>query len=570
MFRRRLARIAGAIALVGCAACQRPSADASAAGAGSEKTVVASIRAEPRSFNRYTTRDLTSVVIGYLSHAALVRINRQTDELEPELAETWELLPDGLTYRLKLRHRVLFSDGHPFSSDDVVFSFAAIYDPDAGGLLADTLLVRGQPLIVNAEGADAVTVRFPSSFSPGLRILDGIPIYPRHRLKAALEAGRFASAWGLSTPLSELAGLGPFVLQRYEPGQRLVFDRNPRYWRHDAGGHALPAVDHVVLEIIPDQDTEQLRIASGDVDFTQSELRPSDYVPMKRAEAEGRVKLTDLGEGRDGDLLWFNLTPSLKNDPRAAWLQSADFRRAVSQAVDRELFVNTVYLGAAVPGYGIVSPGNHGWYTDVSAPGYDVAAAAARLAGLGLADRHGDGKLTDAKGAPVRFSLLTQKGNTSLERGAEVIRENLGRLGIQVDVVELEVGALIHQFSKGEYDAVYFRLLTTDTDPVLNLDFWLSSGSAHVWHPSQTSPATPWEQEIDRLMNEITTITDQNRRHRLFADVQRIMAREEPAICFAFPKLWFAINTRIEQATPAPFRPPVMWNPAVFSLRTQG
>jgi peptide/nickel transport system substrate-binding protein len=529
---------------------------------------VASIRAEPRSFNRYTTRDLTGLVIGFLSQASLVRINRQTDRLEPELAEQWDLLPDDLTYRLKLRHGVQFSDGHPFSSDDVVFSFGAIYAPDAGSLLSDTLRVRGQPLIVNAQGADTVTVRFPSRFAPGLRILDGIPIYPRHRLESALRAGRFASAWGLSTPPSELAGLGPFVLGRYQPGQRLVFDRNPRYWRHDAGGHPLPAVDHVVLDIIPDQEAEQLRIASGDVDFTQSELRPSDYAPMKRAEAEGRVKLTDLGEGRDGDLLWFNLTPSLKNDPRAAWLQNADFRRAVSQAVDRELLINTVYLGAAVPGYGVVSPGNHSWYTDVSAPGYDLAAAAVRLAGLGLVDRHRDRTLTDAKGAPVRFALLTQKGNSSLERGAEVIRESLGRLGIQVDVVGLEVGALIHQFSTGEYDAVYFRLLTTDTDPSLNADFWLSSGSAHVWHPSQTSAATPWEQEIDRLMNEITTLTDQTRRHTLFADVQRIMAHEAPAICFAFPKLWFAMNTRIQQATPAPFRPPVLWNPAVLSLRT--
>ncbi len=133
MFRRRLAGIIGAIGLVGCAACQRPTADAPAAGVVSGKTVVASIRAEPRSFNRYTTRDLTGVVIGYLTHSSLVRINRQTDRLEPELAEAWDLLPDRLTYRLKLRHGVQFSDSHPFSSADVVFSFAAIYDPDAGG-----------------------------------------------------------------------------------------------------------------------------------------------------------------------------------------------------------------------------------------------------------------------------------------------------------------------------------------------------------------------------------------------------------------------------------------------------
>ena len=83
----------------------------------------------------------------------------------------------------------------------------------------------------------------------------------------------------------------------------------------------------------------------------------------------------------------------------------------------------------------------------------------------------------------MHFTLLTQKGNTSLERGASVIRESLAHVGVRVDVVGLEVGALIQYMMSGNYEAAYFRLLTTDTDPALNSDFWLSSGSAHVWNP---------------------------------------------------------------------------------------
>ena len=220
------------------------------ADSGAADTLVASIRAEPRSFNRYTARDLTTTVLTFLMHDGLVRINRVTNELEPGLADRWELLPDQRTYRLWLRRNVRFSDGTPFSADDVVFSFRAIYDRAVGSILADTLQVHGQPLTVTAEDAATVLIRFPSPFGPGLRMLDGVPIYPRHRLEPALAAGSFQSAWGPSTPPSEMAGLGPFMLRRYEPGQRLTFDRNPYYWQRGserpraraprAGGGARP------------------------------------------------------------------------------------------------------------------------------------------------------------------------------------------------------------------------------------------------------------------------------------------------------------------------------------------
>src|SRR5579862_691678 len=350
---KRLASIAVAATLLALVACRRQSSPAPQtappSGAASGGTIVASVRAEPRSFNRYNNRDLTAAVVTFLTHATLVRVDRTTDRLEPDLAERWEALPDGLTYRVSLRRGLQFSDGHPFTADDVIFSFRAIYDTRAETLIADSVLVGGKPLVVTAEGPDTVTVRFPRPFGPGLRLLAGVPIYPRHRLEASLAAGTFASAWNLSTPLSEIAGLGPFVLTQYEPGQRLLFDRNPHYWRRDETGRLLPAADHVRLDVVSDQDVEQLKMVSGELDFTQSELRPSDFATLKRAEADGRVVLTELGVGLDGDLFWLNLSAAKRDDKRSAWLQHVDFRRAISSAVDREVFVNTVYLGAGVP-----------------------------------------------------------------------------------------------------------------------------------------------------------------------------------------------------------------------------
>jgi peptide/nickel transport system substrate-binding protein len=214
-----------------------------------------------------------------------------------------------------------------------------------------------------------------------------------------------------------------------------------------------------------------------------------------------------------------------------------------------------------------VSPGNRDWHTEAPAPAHDLTAAARALSSLGLSDSNADGTLDDGDGHAVRFTLLTQSGNTSLERGAAVIRDSLAQIGVRVDVVALEAGALVDSVMRGDYDAAYFRLLTTDTDPALNLDFWLSSGSAHVWNPEQGAPATEWEAEIDRLMDRISTTLDSDRRRMLFADVQRIMAREVPVLCFAFPRLPIAYSTRIADATPAPFRPPLLWNPDVITLR---
>jgi peptide/nickel transport system substrate-binding protein len=552
-----------AVGLIAAPAIHRARAHAPTPADDAADTLVASIRAEPRSLNRYLARDLSTAVLTFLMHGALVHVNRATGDLEPELAERWELLPDRQTYRLHLRSDLRFSDGEPFSAADVVFSFKAIYDTKVSSVLAETLQVRGEPLAVAAEDGHTVTVRFPSAFGPGLRMLDGVPIYPRHRLEPALAAGAFRSAWGSATPPADIAGLGPFVLRRYEPGQRLIFDRNPYYWQRD---RRLPGLAHVVLDVVPDQDAELLQLESGGIDLTQSELRPADVPALKKAAAAHRVIVTDAGVGLDGDLLWVNLTAAKARDPRSAWLQHVDFRRAISLSLDRRAFVDTVYFGEAVPADSIVSPGNREWHSEAPPPAYDVGEARRLLASLGLVDRDGSGTLRDRGGRAARLALVTQKGNTSLERGAAVIHDSLQAVGIQVDVVALEVGALIDRIMRGDYDAAYFNLVTTDTDPALNLDFWLSSGSAHVWNPEQRTASTAWEAEVDALMDQVSTTLDRDRRRTSFGDVQRIMARELPVLCFAFPRLRVAVSSRVAGATPAPMRPPILWNPAGIRL----
>jgi peptide/nickel transport system substrate-binding protein len=293
--------------------------------------------------------------------------------------------------------------------------------------------------------------------------------------------------------------------------------------------------------------------------MTQADLRPEDYAPLRRLAEQGTLRITKVGPGVDPNLLWFNLTPAAAKRPGKAFLQRVEFRQAVSYAIDRAAIVSAVYLGAATPIYGPVTPGNRTWYSD-AAPKYphDPAKAKALLATIGLTDRNGDGTLEDASGAPARFTIVTQGGNIRA-RVVEMLQEQLRQVGIGVDVAALEPRSIFQRFGSGDYDAIYYGFQASSLDPANNLDFWLSSGAAHVWDPEQPKPATPWEQRIDGLMARQVTAPAQAERQRLFAEVQKIFGEELPAIYLVAPDVSVATSARVGGARPALLDPKVLW-----------
>jgi peptide/nickel transport system substrate-binding protein len=533
-------------------------------------TLASSIRAEPRTFNRYVDTRTITEMFTKLVHAKLVRVNRLTDDIEPSLAERWTASPDNLEYTITLRSGLAFSDGAPLTADDVLFSFQLVYDPRTNSPIAEALQVNHVPLQVSARDPRTIVIRLPSPFGPGLRILDNLPIYPKHTLEPAFKAGKFSETWGTATPPAELVGAGPFVLTEYRPGERLVFSKNAHYWRRDDRGQALPYLDRVVLDIVPDQDAELVRLQSGQLDTPYSEIRAADYLPLKRVAETGRIRIADLGPAIDIMGLWFNLKPKTKPDPRAAWMQHEDFRHAISLWVDRQAFADTVYFGAAVPTYSPVSPSNKSWFSPAANVGrHDQEKARALLKGLGLTDRNSDGMLEDGGNRPVRFTIQIPTGNTSMERGASFLKSELAKAGIAVDVVILELGTFIDQFLKNNYEAVYWfgTGQQSDTDPVINIDYWISSGAGHVWNLAEKTPATDWERQIDDLMRRQVATVDRGERKRLFDEVQRIFVQHEPVIFFAVPRYYIVLNSRVTNATPAPMAPPVLWNADIISVR---
>ena len=419
-----------------------------------------------------------------------MRVNRATQEIEPWLADSWTRSDDGRRYTLSCGPNVTFADGHPFTADDVVFSFEAAYDAKAGGpTMADTMMAGGERAGRHRAGPDDRRHR-PSRRLRARAADSRQPADPAEAQARRRDEGAERSATpGRSRRRSARSpGSGPFVLSEFTPRQRLVFSRNERYFRKDAGGASLPYLDRIVMDIVPDQDAQMLRLETGQSDMMTDEIRPEDYAASKRAADAGRVQLFDLGVSFDSDSSGSTSRPgAFGKDARASWLQSEQLRHAISLAVDRKAFADTVFLGAGEPVFGPVTPANSGGTrTSVARPPHDPARARQLLATIGLRDRNGDGTLEDGQrqSRPLH-AVHAERAAARWSAASAVIRDELKKIGLLVDVVALEGNALVQRLAGGQgYEAAYFQLSTTD---IRNRRSTRNSGSAPVARTSGIS-----------------------------------------------------------------------------------
>jgi peptide/nickel transport system substrate-binding protein len=516
-------------------------------------------------------QDNASRLTALLTQATLLRSNPVTGDLEPRLATEWTGTPDGLTWTFTLRDNVRFSDGEPFTAADVLFTFDALYDARAKSPLGNQIQVAGQPLQVRGLDDRHVVVTFPAPFAPGLAMLDNVPILPRHKLQSALEQGTFGEAWSAGANVADMAGLGPFVLKEYRPAQLMRFARNPNFWLQDDAGNRLPYLDEIEVPIITEQNTELLRLQSGESDLLQDQARAEDLAMLRDAETAGKVRLVNAGTSIDVNTFWFNLKDGAKATADKPWLADEMFRRAVSHAINRQAIVETVYLGAATVVYGPITPGHGDWYVpDMGATPFDLARARALLTSIGLVDRDGDGIRDDTANRPVQFSLLTQRGQTERERTSDMVSEQLRQVGIAVNVSKLEPPSLQERIGNGDYEVVYYGVRSSSRDPADNAAFWNSNGRMHFWNPGQATPSTTWEARIDELMRQQSTTMDRAERLRMFTEMQQELADHLPALWFAAPEVHVPISQRVGGATPSVIAPLVLWNAEELYVSTRG
>jgi peptide/nickel transport system substrate-binding protein len=359
------------------------------------------------------------------------------------------------------------------------------------------------------------------------------------------------------SPRKETAVLGPFMLADYKPGARVLLKRNPNYWKVDEQGRKLPYLDSIRLDIQPNRDVEMLRFKRGELDLINS--LDSEYFDKLAATSPQLVH--DAGTSLDSEQLWFNQVakaaiPNYKKN----WFRSANFRRAISEAINREDLSRVVYHGHAQPAAGPFSPANKFWFNSRLKPQtYSPDAALKALQSDGF--RMENGALKDKDGNEVVFSIITNSGSKTRERMAVLIQDDLQKIGIHVNVVTLDFPSLIERMTQSfDYEAIILGLTNVDLDPNGEMNVWLSSAENHQWNPQQKAPETSWEAEIDRLMRAQASSTDLKRRKEAFDRVQEIVAEEQPFIFLINKNALSAASMAVHGAAPVILSPQTFWN----------
>jgi peptide/nickel transport system substrate-binding protein len=501
---------------------------------------------DPKTFDPARVDDLESETVRYLTAGVLLRYNRLTQAVEPQLAERWNLSADGKTITFRLRAGLKFSDGSALTSRDAAWSIQRVLLPATAAPVADEF-VAPAGVRVDAPDPATVIVHLPQRVVGVGKVFDEIAIEPADRPSE----GRVTS--------------GPFFVAEYQRSQYVRLRRNPYYSLRDATGAVLPRASDVRLDIVENPEQQIRLFQRGESDLI--DRLPPDAFELLRQRAPGTVR--DLGPSLNTEQMWFNQAPASPLPAwEKAWFRNQAFRVAVSQAIHRDDIARVVYLGHATPAYSFISPANGLWYNRaLTAPRSDVAAARAGLLRAGF--RLQGAQLQDASGHPVKFSILINAGNDERQKMAALIQQDLAAVGMQVNVVTLDFPALIERLMHTQdYEACLLGLENVDADPNEMMNVWLSSSPNHQWNPSEKTPATPWEAEIDRQMNLQATSPKDAVRKAAVDRVQQIVADEEPFIYLVYPNVLVAISPRMEGAVPAVIEPALWWN--VEDLRLRG
>ncbi len=514
----------------------------------------------PKSFNPILAKETSTTSITGLIFEGLTRTDGITTEVEPALAESWEISEDGKTWTFHLRRDVKWNDGRPFTADDVVFTFRRlIYNKDIPSSASDIFTIEGKEIEV--QKVDKYTVRFtlPFKFTPFLRSL-GQNILPRHVLEKIVDEGKFNNHWGVNTPPAKIVGTGLFMLEQYVPAQKVVLKKNPLYWMKDAESNPLPYINKIVYTVVQNQDVALLKFQSKEIDYLG--MRGIDYPILKPEERRGNFTVYNVGPAFGTSFIIFNQNPG--RDPKTGkpflaphklkWFTDVRFRRAVAHAIDKQSIINIVMNGLAFPQLAAMSPGAKKFYNGkVRTYDYNPQKSRDILKEAGFRDTNGDGILEDSEGNKLEFNLFTNSENTVRIKLAGIIRKDLENAGMKVNFTSLEFNNLVSKLSANyQWDAIIIGL-TGGIEPHFGINVWHSRGHLHMWYPLQKKPATSWEKRIDEIFDQAVQELDDEKRKKLYDEWQQIVSEQLPVIYTVLPASLHAVRNKFGNVYPTAY-----------------
>ena len=436
------------------------------------------------------------------------------------------------------------------TSDDVVFWYDEISgDPDfhSSGYYGQFLTMPdGSDAHVDIQKIDdrRFAFHFPRIVAEPL-LQTNMDFGPRHIYEPAKRQGGVEGVkdiFNVSVDPKTIPSMGEWFLVEYTPGQRLVYKRNPDYWRKDANGVSIPYLEEYIVRIIPDENTKLLLFRKGELESYT--LRPEDLDGLVGSRNKNYTVFNS--EGALSAAFWtFNQNPINNAKPQYEWFTKKEFRQAMSCLLNRDRINAQVYRGLAEPKLNIFPEPNPYYNPNITLPYlYNTQRATALLSSIGIRQDSG-GVMRDSAGRQIEFDLIIRSESTINQDTASIIMDELSKIGIKLNIRVIDFQKMVEQlFDTFDWDSMLMGLSGSNIFPSQGSNVWPSSGNLHLWNPNQQSPATAWEARIDYLYNEGKFTIDDAKAQVIWDEFQSILIEQCPMIHLMRSRGFWALNNR--------------------------
>lgn len=523
----------------------------------------------PKTFNPWVGQDSFVIELGGLMYRGLLQVDYFSGEMLPDMAAEYREEPDHVTYVLRLRKGLKWSDGKPITSEDVLFTWNTLVAGGYGNTsVRDVALIDGKMPKITAE--DELTVKFVTAkpFVPFRRLLS-LPIAPKHAIEPILKGkdgrGGFDRLWDTNANPASMVTSGPFRLARYKSGERIEFTKAPNFYMVDSQGGKLPYLDKIVYSIVPDANTVLMRFKAKEVDVTN--VRGRDATEMLKDQTNGNFKLYNLGPHIGSSFVVFNMNrrenPKTKKpyvDPvKSKWFNDTNFRQAVNHAISRKRIIANYFKGLGDPSFTCMS--NTSPWINKNLPAFeqDLDYSAKLLEKSGFVKK-GD-ELYDKDGKRVEFDLLYGAGGTYYPALAGMITYDLKKLGMKVNQQELSFNVMQDRMeTRKDWDAMIFALTDDPMDPHGGANVYKSNGRLHIFDQRDmdakgnivVTDARPWETRIDQIFETAAVEFDRTKRKALYDELQKIIYDEAPYSYLVAYKTIIGCRNTVKNYVPTP------------------
>lgn len=523
---------------------------------------------DPKTFNYWAAEDTGSTLLASHLFSGLVTVDPWTGDVIPDMAESFKVDPDGVTYTTTLRKGLTWSDGKPITSEDVAFTWNKLI---AGGYgnssLRDVVSVDGKLPTVTV--VDELTNKFvtPKPFAPFLRQI-GIAVAPQHVIEPILKRkdGRaaFQQLWSSNIDPKTLVTSGPYTLARFVPAQRVELQATKNYYMVNSDGKQLPYLEKLMFLIVPDPNTNLLKFSGKEIDLTA--VRARDIPTLLKEQEKGDFKLYNLGPSIGTTFVMVNMNrrenekthKPFVSPIKSKWFNDTNFRQAINHSVNRQEIVDNYFKGIGSTLF-TAEPSASPYFNSKLQPfktDNDLSMSLLKKSGF---EKRPDGLLYDKDGHKVEINMVTSAGSTFYEFIGNMMVNDMKKLGITVNFQPIAFNVLNDKVSSGDWECCLMSLSPGDAlEPNDGANVWKSNGRMHMFDERQpdaagnivVKDARPWEKRLDELFNKGAQTLDKAERHKIYDEYQQIAYDEAPFIYLVTPATIIAARNSLQNYVP--------------------